>query len=106
MSSSVTPEYQTSIRRILANRAIRSRYERTVAIAAARVLGRREAVSATRDDDARRQALDIPFPRGRKCLVEVVLIEHDVPFGRGVDAEVAQMRIAAGLDDDVGSRGR
>ena len=33
------------------------------------------------DDHARRQALDVPFPRTRDRLVEVVDVEYEIPFG-------------------------
>ena len=41
-----------------------------------------ELVCARCDDEAGGQALDIPFERTGQCLIEVVDVEHQGPFGR------------------------
>ena len=69
------------------------------------VLGAKGVV-ARRDQHARGQPLDIPLPRSRERLVEVVDVEHQPPLGRGEDTEVRQMRIAAALDRQPGPRCR
>ena len=56
---------------------------------------------ATGDLDARRHPLDVPFPRSRQRLVEVVGPEHEPAVGSGEPAEVRDVRIAAGLHDDA-----
>ena len=56
---------------------------------------------ARRDVNARRQALDVPLPRSRKRLVEVVDVEDDVAFGRRKNAEILDVAVAAGLHDDA-----
>ena len=66
--------------------------------------GRREAVAAGGDDDARGESLDVPFPRPGKRLVEVVRVEDERPFRRGEQAEVRDVRVAARLDRDVAAR--
>ena len=54
-----------------------------------------EAPVASHDLEAGRQPLDIPFPRARQRLVEVVDVEDHAPVGRRKAAEVAQVRVAA-----------
>ncbi len=54
-------------------------------------------VVAGRDDETRRQALDIPVERSGKRLVEVVEIEDQTPVGRCERAEVRQVGISAAL---------
>ena len=68
---------------------------------------RAEAVRAPGDDDARRHPLDVPLPRPGKRLVEVVGVEDEGSLGRCEEPEVADVRVAARLDEDVGAgRGR
>ena len=69
-----------------------------------RALARCEAVFAGSDDDARGEALDVPFPRPGKRLVEVVRVEDERPLRRSEQAEVRDVRVAAGLDGDVAAR--
>ena len=57
----------------------------------------RDPEIATRQRDARREALDVPLPRCRKRLVEVVDVEEQVPLRSGEDAEVPEMGVAARL---------
>ena len=52
------------------------------------------------------EALDVPFPRGRQRLVEVVDVKHQPPFRRGEAAEIEQVRVAAGLDAHAAGRRR
>jgi hypothetical protein len=63
-----------------------------------------ERVAATRDHDARREALDIPFPRCGQRLVEVVDVEQQRALGRGEQTEVRDVRVAARLHADAGRR--
>ena len=56
---------------------------------------------ATADDDTRQQTLHVPLPRGYGRLVEVVEVEHELTLGRGVKPEVADVRVAAGGDEDA-----
>ena len=46
------------------------------------------------------EALDVPLPRRRQRLVEVVDREDHAPLRRGEPAEVAQVRVTAALDPD------
>ena len=59
-----------------------------------------EVVLAAGDRHARRQALDVPFPRSGKGLVEVDEVEDQLALSRREGAEVRQMRIPAELDTD------
>ena len=68
--------------------------------------GLAQAVVPAADDEARGQALDVPLPRRRQRLVEVVDGEDDPPLRGGEPAEVAQVRVAAALDPDPGGRRR
>ncbi len=54
------------------------------------------------DHEARREALQIPFPRAERDFIEVVQIEDELPFRRGEAAEVHQMAVAANRHDDAG----
>ncbi len=63
-----------------------------------------EPALATRDRDARRQALDVPLPRARERLVEVVDVEHQIPLRRGEAAEVRQVRVPAQLRREARAR--
>ncbi len=71
---------------------------------------RRLAVGQTEmlggDDDAGGQPLDVPLPRRRQGLVEIVDVEEDVALRRGEPAEIHQVSVAAGLDAKPGRRGR
>ena len=67
---------------------------------------RAEAVGPPGDGDAGGEALHVPLPRSGQRLVEVVRVEDEGPLGRGEQAEVGQVGVTAGLDDDVGPRGR
>jgi hypothetical protein len=70
-----------------------------------RALGCAQAAVAAGDGDARDQALEVPLPRARQRLVEVVEIEHERPVGRGEPSEVRQVRVAAQLRPDAGRGG-
>jgi hypothetical protein len=63
-----------------------------------------EPALARNHDDARHEPLDVPFPRAWKRLVEVVDVEDEVAVGRGEDAEVQEMRVAAELNRKPGAR--
>ena len=63
-----------------------------------------ETVIARGDDHARGQPLDVPLKRCRQRLVEVVHVEDQAPVGRGEEAEVEQVGVAAGLHPDVRRR--
>ena len=60
-------------------------------------IGATKPVVATSDHEAGGQSLDVPLPRGRKGLVEVVDIEREVSLRRREPAEVHEMAIAARL---------
>jgi hypothetical protein len=59
-----------------------------------------EALRPSRDREARAQAFQIPLPRPRQGLVEVVDVEDQPTFRGGEPAEVDQMRVAAQLHHD------
>ncbi len=66
-----------------------------------------QAVVPAGHDEARGEALDVPLPRRREGLVEVVDGEDDLPLRGGEAAEVAEVRVAAGLDAEArDGRGR
>ena len=69
------------------------------------VSGRRTPVPGS-DLHAGHQPLDVPLPRSRQRLVEVVEVEDQGPVGRGVPAEVRQVGVPAELDADAGGRRR
>ncbi len=56
------------------------------------------------DDDARHQALEIPLPGSPRRLVEVVEVEHERALRRGEEAEVRDVRVTAGGDEDPAVR--
>ena len=56
-----------------------------------------EAVVARRDQHAHGQPLDVPLPRTRERLVEVVDVEHQPPLRRREHPEVRQVRVPAAL---------
>ena len=58
------------------------------------------ARGAARDFDTHDQALEVPFPRSRQRLVEIVDIEDQYAFGRGEAAKVREMAITARLNRD------
>ena len=60
---------------------------------------------ATRDRQARSEPLDIPLPRPRQCLVEVVEVEDELAVGSREDPEVGEVRVAAELSEEAGPRG-
>jgi hypothetical protein len=70
------------------------------------LLCRRQPELAARDHEARREPLDVPLPRTARRLIEVVDVEHQLAIGRSEAAEVRQMRIAAQLHRDAGTRRR
>ena len=53
--------------------------------------------------DTGHQPAQIPFPTSWMRLVEVVQVDHQVAFGRGVEPEIAEMRIPT---DHRGNAGR
>jgi hypothetical protein len=65
---------------------------------------RRKPVVPPGNDEARSQPLEIPLPRCRQRLVEVVDVKNDPPLRRSEPAEVHQMAIAARLHVDAGRR--
>lgn len=56
------------------------------------LLGQPEVTSA--DDDARHEPFEVPLPRRRCRLVEVVEVEHERALGRPEQPEVAEVRVA------------
>ena len=62
------------------------------------------SVLPSRDPDARHQPAQIPLPSTRVGLVEVVQVKDQLPLGRRVEAEVAQMCIATDNRSDARSR--
>ena len=66
---------------------------------------RGEVAVAPGDREARREALDVPLPRPRQGLVEVVDVHHQAAIGGGEDAEVREVGIAACLDLQPGLGG-
>ena len=69
------------------------------------VLGDAEAPRPAGDDDARGEPFDVPLPGCWKRLIEVVGVEHERSLGRREESEVAEVGVAARLDDDAGARG-
>ena len=69
----------------------------------AALLGR-EPVVPRRHLQAGGQPLDIPLPRARQGLVEVVDVEHQAALGGAEDAEVGQVRVTARLHRQPGDR--
>ena len=68
-------------------------------------VGLGEPVVAGRDQETRRHPLHVVLERPRQRLVEVVQVEQQPPFGRGEQAEVRQVRVAAQLGIQAGHRG-
>ena len=54
--------------------------------------------------DARHQPAQVPLPAAGVGLVEVVEVDHEVALRRGVEAEVAQVGVAADHRGDAGGR--
>ena len=104
-SSELSREYQTCSMPSSANSRIACRYAAHAECTTVRAVTLVEAPVPARDLEARGQPLDVPLPGSRNRLVEVVEVEHQVPLGRGVAAEVRQVRVPAQLDLDPG-RGR
>ena len=65
----------------------------------------RVAAVTAHDLETGGQAFDIPFPRTRQRLVEVVDVEDQLPLGRAEHAEVRQVSVAAELHPHAGSGG-
>ena len=65
------------------------------------LVGGGESVRPRSEREARREPLDIPFPRARQRLVEIVDVEDLPPFRGGEAAEVHEVAIAAGLHADA-----
>ena len=54
--------------------------------------------------DARDEPSQVPLPRARMGLVEVVEVEHELALRGGVEPEVAEVRVAADHRGDPGGR--
>jgi hypothetical protein len=65
-----------------------------------------EAVLPPGDPDAGHQPAQVPFPGAGVGLVEVVQVEDEFPFRGGVEAEIAQVGVAADDRGDAGVRQR
>ena len=61
-------------------------------------LRRREVAVTPRDLKTGGEALDVPLPRPRQGLVEVVDVHHQTAIGGGEGAEVREVGVAARLD--------
>ena len=59
-------------------------------------------VATAGDPDAGDQASQVPLPSAGMGLVEVVQVHHQVALGRCVEAEVAEVRVAADHRGDAG----
>ena len=68
------------------------------AVTAASARPRLEPVLPRRHHQAGGEALDVPFERSGQGLVEVAQVERQVPFRRGPQAEVEDVRVPAELD--------
>ena len=62
-----------------------------------------QAILATGHPDARRESPKVPLPRSWVRFVEVVEIEDQIAFRRGVEPEISQVRITADHGLDAGS---
>ena len=58
------------------------------------------------EDRARAESVDVPLPWTGQSLVKAVHVEDQIPLRRTEYAEVAQVRVAAGLDREPGARSR
>jgi hypothetical protein len=61
---------------------------------------------APRDDHARDQSFQVPFPWSRKGFIEIADVDYHIPLRCGGAAEVQQMRVPAGLHPQSRLRGR
>ncbi len=104
--STSTRAYQTSMLRAAANCAISARYDPAVSSMPRSRSRCDEPAFAPRDRDARHQSLEIPLPRARERLVEIVDVEDQAPLGRAEEAEVRKVGIAAALNVEAGTRRR
>ena len=89
---------------MLANEAIAVRYVLDRGKDDGRALRVGEAVAARRDLDAGGEPLDVPLPRTRQGLVEVVDVEHELALGRREQPEVRQVGVTTRLDPEPGGR--
>ena len=64
------------------------------------------AVVPTSENEARGESLDVPLPRCRQCLVEIVDVHDHAALGRAERAEVCQVTVAACLNAHAGRRSR
>jgi hypothetical protein len=62
------------------------------------------AHEADGDGGAGGQPLDVPFPGAGIDLVEIVDAEHQSALGRGIDAEIGNVHVAAGRHRQAGER--
>ncbi len=67
-------------------------------------LGRRRARIRDGDREAGREALEIPFPRADRDLVEIVEVEDDVALRRTEQAEIVRVRVAVHHHVDAAAR--
>ena len=96
--------YQTSRLLSAARSRIRWRYSSVPASTTASRCASLEAEIARGDLEARREPLDVPLPGPGQRLVEVVDVEDQLAVGRGVAAEVGEVRVAAELGPEAGRR--
>ena len=99
-------EYQTSRFFIPAKPAIAVRYSSTVSRTTRSCSAPRNPLSRAAISMLAAQPLDVPLPRARERLVEVVDVEDQPPLGRGEDAEVRQVRVPATLHREARARRR
>ena len=84
--------------------AMRSRYERTHASAASLALASLKPLLRHGQNEAGREALDVPFPGRGQRLIQIVDVEDKPSFWRGERAEVEQMAVATRLHAQAGGR--
>ena len=60
---------------------------------------RTESTPARGENETRGEALQVPFERCWRGLIEIVDIEDDVSFGGCETAEIDQMAVPAGMND-------
>ena len=63
-----------------------------------------EAIVTARDHEACRETFEVPLPRRRESLVEVVDGEDDLPLRGGKTPEVDQVGVSAALHANAGRR--
>ena len=61
-----------------------------------------ETVLSAGHPHARGKPAQVPFPPTRVCFIEIVEVDDQVQLGRGVEAEVAEMSVAANDRLDAG----